>query len=428
MTRKPTDRNSPRSFSPTLPSDQVLTQFSLPMDSPGLNALVVGSSVFETEQALRDGQVRKVIVPYYNSKDTKHDLVSIRRLIHELLIFTLVEDVEIKFRSVENVQTSLDLTRSERSAKNICLFSGGTDSFSGVLVSQQVLSDLEAAFCAHTDQSRTIHIVDELESRFLRRNGIYVEKIRVPSVGIRGYAQLRGFLYLLAAASVAHKLGSERIIVTECGPTMYQPRFSPLDSVTMTTHPFVVRTAAQVASLLLNRELKIITPFENLTKAEVIAICPEKEGLRYTHSCISQRFGSHDGTCYGCVIRRLATIAAGVPDVRYRRNPIADPNARSGNLYSLLTFCYEVLTHFNEMEEYERGTIDTYGKRDLFRRFALDNFAAIQRLLSENKRVVRPIRDMYESLVQKVGAQAFTDRLAQLERAQMLPNFKKLVI
>lgn len=425
MKRNPTDTNSTQSFAPSQPSDKILKQFTLSTDLPGLNALAIGNSIFETEQELHSHQVRKVVVPFYNSSKIKYDLTAIRKLIHELLIFTLVEDITVQFRSVETEQFSFEIVPHERSVSNVCLFSGGTDSYAGVLVTQQSLGDLEAAFCAHTDQARTIHIVDNLQRKILSRKGIDVIKVPVPSIGKRGYAQLRGFLYLLAATSVAHKLGSERIIVTECGPTMYQPRFSPLDSVTMTTHPFVVRTAAKIASLLLHRELKIIMPFENLTKAEVIAICPEKAGLRYTHSCISQRFGTHDGTCYGCIVRRLATIAADVDDVTYKKNPIGDSTAPAGNLYSLLTFCYDVLTRFNGMEEYERGIIDTYSKRDLFHRFALDNFAAIHKLLSENKRVVRPIREMYQDLTQKLGTRIFDDRLAELSHPTIKPNFKK---
>jgi queuosine biosynthesis protein QueC len=205
---------------------------------------------------------------------------------------------------------------------------------------------------------------------------------------------------------------------------MYQPRFSPLDSITMTTHPFVVAKAAQIGSLLLNRELRIMTPFEDLTKAEVIAISPEKDGLRYTHSCISSRFGTHDGTCYGCVIRRLATTAVGVKDVTYSRNPISDSNAHAGNLYSLLGFCHDILTDFRRMKEYERGIIDVYGKRDLFRRFALDNFAAIHRLLSDNKRVVRPVRDLYNSVSREIGAAIFDHRLRELARTTV-PDHSK---
>lgn len=425
MSQKSKNRKNNETFLPREPNERLLKEFGSSKNLPGLNAIVIGSAIFELEQELRERRVQRIIIPFFHSGDLDYDLTTIGQLIHELLIFVLVEDIEVEFQTEQITQNNLDDTDETRSVSNICLFSGGTDSYSGILLTQESLGELKGVFCAHTDQAKIIHIVANLQRKILHKKGIDVIKVLVPSIEAKGYAQLRGFLYLLAAAAVAQKLDSKRIIVTECGPTMYQPKFSPFDSITMTTHPFVVRTAAQVASLLLRRELKVITPFENLTKAEVIAISPEKEGLKYTHSCITQRFGTHDGTCYGCVIRRLATIATGVEDVRYNKNPISDPDARAGNLYSLLTFCYEVLTGFDEMEEYETGIINTYGKQDLFRRFALDNFAAIQRLLSDNKRVVRPIRDMYESLTQKLGTQLFEDRLAQLAYPSVKPNFTK---
>ena len=424
MRRKPRNRRDNKTFRPPEPSEKVVSEFGSLADLTGLNTFVIGTSVFETEQKLRCGQISKVIIPFYQSDRVHYDLTAIAKLIRELLIFTIIEDIDVDFRPVKT-QLSFEYGTQEQSSSSVCLFSGGTDSYAGVLLAQQVFGDLQGVFCAHADQAKIIHIVEDLRRKILERKGIGLTKVGVPIMEARGYAQLRGFLYLLSGAAVAHKLGSQQIVVTECGPTMYQPRFSPLDSITMTTHPFVVRTAAQVASLMLNRELKVITPFENLTKAEVIAICPEKQGIRHTHSCISQRFGTHDGTCYGCVIRRLATIAAGVDDVKYRRNPISDSNARAGNLYTLLTFCSEILTSFNQMEDYERGMIDSYNKRDLFRRFALDNFAAIHRLLSLNKRVVRPIREMYQDVIEKIGADVFDERLANLAEPTVVPNFKK---
>jgi 7-cyano-7-deazaguanine synthase in queuosine biosynthesis len=416
-------KTKPQTFAPPPPSDNVLKEFGA-SDLSGINALIIGSAIFETEQVLRSRKVSKVIIPIYQSRKGDYDLPSISKLIQDLLIFTVVEEVEVEFRPM-NTQLSFEYTDPPRSVSSVCLFSGGTDSYAGILHTGYAFGDLQGVFCAHADQSRIIHIVEDLREKVLQRNGIDLLKVGVPSIAARGYAQLRGFLYILAATVVAHKLGSQKIVVTECGPTMYQPKFSPLDATTMTTHPFVVRTASAVASLLLRRELRIVLPFENLTKAEVIAICPEKEGLKLTHSCISQRFGTHDGTCYGCVIRRLATIAAGVEDVKYNRNPLSDSNANAGNLYSLLDFCYQLLTDFNQMEEYERGVIDTYGKRNLFHRFALDNFAAIHQLLSQKKRVVRPIREMYESLAQKIGTDILDTRLRQLSKPTVAPNFRK---
>jgi 7-cyano-7-deazaguanine synthase in queuosine biosynthesis len=425
MSRRNKPRKNKGTFFPPDPRERILREFGGSADLPGLNALVIGSSVFETEQALRRDRVRRVVLPIYRVSGIDYDLTALKELIHELLIFTLVEDIEVDFRSVERKQAGSEVARRAHSVPNLCLFSGGTDSYAGILLAKDHLRRVEGVFCAHADQARIIHIVANLQRKILEPRRISVTKVPIPSIGARGYAQLRGFLYLLAAAAVAQKLGSQRIVVTECGPTMYQPRFSPLDSITMTTHPVVVRAAARVASLLLNREIQVITPFENLTKAEVIAICPAKEGLKKTHSCISQRFGSHDGTCYGCVIRRLATIAAGVDDVKYDKNPISDPGANAGNLYSLLAFCYEVLTDFSEMEEFEAGSIEVYGKRDLFRRFALDNFAAIRRLLMENKRVVRPIRALYEDLAQQLGDRIFDERLVELASPNVVPSFPR---
>ena len=418
-------RTRDKSFAPAPPTEKALEDFGSGSDPGGINALSIGSSVFVIEQALRSGRVTRATIPFYQSNKIQNDLPAIGRLIHDLLVFTVVEDVKIEFGPMKT-QLSFDYADAEPSATTVCLFSGGTDSYAGVLVTQEELGDIKAVFCAHADQSRIIHIVEDLHRKILVSRGIDLLKVGVPSIRATGYAQVRGFLYLLAATAVAHRLGSKRIVVTECGPTMYQPRFSPLDSITMTTHPFVVRIAAQVAKLLLQRELTIITPFENLTKAEVIAISPEKQGLKHTHSCITQRFGTHDGTCYGCVIRRLATIATGVEDVRYNKNPISDTSAHAGNLYSLLDFCYAILTNFNEMEEYERGMIDTYNKRDLFQRFALDNFAAIHRLLSQRKRVVPTIRKMYESLVEETGTDILDERLAHLAKPTVVPNFRRV--
>jgi 7-cyano-7-deazaguanine synthase in queuosine biosynthesis len=414
-----------RAFVPEPPSEKIVSQFGR---TAGINAISVGTSVFQLEQAIRTRRIRKLTVPIYGSGRTRYDLARLGRLLHELIVFTLVEDVDVEFKELRwEGGEQLDLL-DIRQVENVCLFSGGVDSYAGLLLSHQALGSVEGVFCAHADQARIIHILADLQRRVMDPLGIRISKVSVPSIGARGYAQLRGFLYLLSAGAFADKRGARRIIVTECGPTMYQPRFSPLDSITMTTHPFVVRKAQEVTSLLLGRDVQVIIPFENLTKAEVVAICPSKEGLKYTHSCITQRFGTHDGTCYGCVIRRLATIAAGVEDVKYNKNPIGDPNARAGNLYSLLNFCAQILTQYNRMEEFEIGMIEAYHKKDLFRRFALDNFSAIFRLLSQKKRVVRPIREMYNSVASRLGSGVIEGRLAELANPSVSPDFSKIAV
>ncbi|MCJ7504742.1 MAG: hypothetical protein MUP80_17035 [Acidobacteriia bacterium] len=392
-------------------------------DPRALNALVLAEAVFEIEKAARRMPVRTAEIPLFEPISLGYDLAAIRHTIHELLIFVLVEDIDIRFKALRMEGAENTSGAAFNKSANVCLFSGGIDSYVGVLVGKEKLGELEAVFYAHSDQSKTIHLVHRMQRNQLSKAGIPLHKVGVPSIQAQGYAQLRGFLYTVASAAWMHVLKADKLVVTECGPTMYQPRFSPFDLITMTTHPVVLGCARQVISSLLGREVQIIKPFENLTKAEVMAISPDKDQLKITHSCISQRFGSHDGTCYGCVIRRLAGIAAGIRDAKYEKNPLVDARARSGNLFALLTYCFNILTDYSNMEDFETETIEIYGKQDLFRRFALDNFAAVHRLILEGHRVQRPIRAMYEELISVIGTADLDGRLAALRAGRFSPQF-----
>jgi 7-cyano-7-deazaguanine synthase in queuosine biosynthesis len=408
-------------FSYELPKRKDYSVFSSSRNLRALNALAVANAVFEIEKATRDKPIGKALLAAYGSKNPRTDFPGLDSLIHDLLVFVLADDIEIGFRRKKFKADSREEPSVFEPVENLCLFSGGVDSYAGLLTAKRTLGAVEGIFCAHSDQSKMIHIVRHIQEATLANIGVTLRKLNVPSIGARGYAQLRGFLYMVSAAAWMHVLQAHRLIVTECGPTMYQPSFSPLDSITMTTHPVVVRFSKYVIEVLLGREIEILLPFENLTKAEVMAISPEKDGLRLTHSCISQRFGKHDGTCYGCVIRRLAALASGVEDVTYDRNPIEDEAANDGNLFSLLAYCYDILTNYQGMESYEIETVEAYGKRDLFQRFALDNFAALHRLVSGGYRVQSSIQRMYASLTAKIGTGVLETRIVELAGGGFVP-------
>lgn len=400
--------------------------FLEPGHAPAANAIVVSQSVFNVEKEIRFGaRVRQAQLTLFDAGSLGYDLGTLSALLHDLTIFTLAEDVAFRLRGTRFKRGDRSDARSFNTVSDVCLFSGGTDSYSGILLAKRKLKRVAGVYCAHSDQARMIHIVREIERKVLKGAGIGLHELRVPSMGSRGYAQLRGFLYVVGSAAWMDLLQADRLLVTECGPTMYQPRFSPFDSITMTTHPVVLAYASAVMRILLGRDIEILTPFEDLTKAEVLAICPDKPGLRYTHSCISQRFGRHDGTCYGCVIRRLAAVAAGIADVHYDKNPIADVHAKAGNLMSLLVFSFDLLTRYREMPDYETGIIEAYGKQDLFRRFALDNFAAIHRLVRQRHRVRASILRLYKALLKAIGAGPLDRRLDALGRADFAPRFRK---
>lgn len=393
-------------------------------DPRGLTALTIGAAVFEIERlAQSGGKFDKVLIPVYGAETYGYDLKELARLIRNLLLFVLARDVELVFEN-RPYQGTLDAAEPQPEPHfQLCLFSGGVDSFVGVLLASERGRRTESLFCAHRDQARLIHIVRALAPRLSAR-GISMETVAVPGMGSHGYMQLRGFLYVLAAGTRLAATGADRLVVTECGPTMFQPRFSPVDAVTMTTHPVVLESGLRILELLLGRDLRISTPFANLTKAEIFALSPDPIGLRRTHSCISQRFGDHDGTCYGCVIRRLAATAAASADTRYKRNPLLDKRARGGNLLTLLAFSYDLLTKYSEMEDYEKELIEQFGKKALFRRFALDNLAAVHSLAKSGARLRSNVRRIYDFARDAVGTERLERRLKELQEKRFRPDWR----
>jgi hypothetical protein len=379
-----------------------------------LNCQLVASAAVELEKRARDEPISELSIPLYGPAALGYDTAELASLLSELFLFVLARRVRISFVS-RNVRGASALPPTGTHPSDaVCLFSGGVDSYAGILRAARAYQSVAGVFCAHSDQARMIALVRKLGRRLHRLRNVTLEELRVPPLGAHGYVQLRGFLYVVAAGTVLAKTGAPVLLVTECGPTMFQPRFSPLDSVTMTTHPEVLRLARQCVTLLLGREVTVLTPHAHLTKAEVMAGSPEQDGLRQTHSCISQRFGDHDGTCYGCVIRRLAAITAGVRDATYRRNPLWDERASGGNLLELLRFSSDLLINPDRLEDFQRQQIASFGAGDLFRRFALDNLAAVYQLAARGGRLRRTVRTMLNDAVRTHGAESLRSRLHEI--------------
>jgi hypothetical protein len=155
----------------------------------------------------------------------------------------------------------------------------------------------------------------------------------------------------------------------------------------------------------------------------VMALCSKAQLLPATHSCVSQRLELHDGTCHGCVVRRLAAVAAGVPDVAYARNPIVDESANAGNLLAVLDFCSLTLTDRSQLPACARQIVDTFRKWEMFERFALDNVGALHRLRREGTTLAPAVEAIYERTVKQIGSRPLVERLAYL-RALTSPTVR----
>lgn len=384
--------------------------------------LEIGVSLFELEKRLKKQSIKEAEIERF--VDTHYKILD--KLLSDLVAFVLLEAINFKF-----VKSNIALSKTKKKINQnkpeaIVLFSGGIDSFSGIYWAKQFFKDIQGVFCAHSDQVWSIHIVNKIIETILKSDNITINKVYVPSMTKGGYSQLRGFLYILSAGTYLKILNSDNLVISECGPTMYQPKLGLYDSVTMTTHPFVVESAFKVLKTLLEREIKFYLPFENMTKAEVIAFSHKSSFIKETHSCISQRFGKHDGTCYGCIIRRLGAIVAGVEDSVYSKNPIIDPFANNDNLISLLLFSQSMLVDYKNMPFFQIENIEGYGKRDLFERFALDNFSAIYLLKRQNLKLTKVVNTLYTDSIAIIGESKLEQRIEYVRNKKFKINIDPL--
>lgn len=399
---------------------------------PSRQLLTVGEQIFDLEAVLktRKGAPRKARLLIETLNGTTSPVFAdthLTKVLERLVQYVLFWDGDIEF-SATDVHLQETLAKSSKDYDAVCLFSGGVDSTSGLLNATIKYDRVAALFCAHRNQSHAINLVRSLEESVLSAIGIEFFEMPVSPILKQGYAEMRGFLYILAAGALAHHVGASKVLVTECGPTMYQLRFAAADSTTMTTHPFVVARAQEVIRAISPNEIVIDTPFADCTKAEVMALCPDPTILPYTHSCVSQRLKVQDGTCYGCVVRRLAAAANEFSDAEYARDPITDDKANQGNFLSLLDFSALLLVAPDRLAPHQRDFLDAHDKWDLFERFALDNFAGLYNLHRKGARLAPASAALLKEVIKVLGDSSLEERLKALsvlqERATTRPDVR----
>ena len=376
--------------------------------------LRIAYSLFDAEKRLKkSGSVSGITILLSIPTFNRIDVGKLKGILEELFLLILLEDVNIDIKAIDDIGERIwkELKFPEKEA--IILFSAGVDSYSGIKIAEKKYKDLLGLFVAHNDQARIIRIVEEIKPLIATE----IRTLYAPSMGSSGYSQLRGFLYILSAGVYANLCKADKILVTECGPTMYQPLFSPYDSITYTTHPYVLKAAKDVLDLLLVNKPKIIIPFEDLTKAEVVSNSEMKD-FSATHSCISQRFGDHDGTCFGCVIKRLACTMSGVKDVTYR-NDMFEENVNQDNLLNVLAFSADLLKAYDSMPAFETEKIAEFQKHDLFQRYALDNLAGL--MLGADKKNPLCLKFLSKK-------DALLERIVQVRKNLKKPDFSRYVI
>src|ERR1700728_650429 len=89
------------SFVYEIPREQAIFSRVRTRQPRALNALIVAEAVFEIEKALKEGPVRKAVIPIFEPDALVYPLAELRSILNELLIYVLVEDVDIQFEPVK---------------------------------------------------------------------------------------------------------------------------------------------------------------------------------------------------------------------------------------------------------------------------------------------------------------------------------------
>lgn len=403
------------------PSMRFLRSIAYPLER---DLLHIAIAVFEAEKLARSGPPEiEVVVPVSLASYSALDLEACAAAMSDALtsVYPIPTSFQFKITDTRHLKRK---TVELDDVEAVVLFSGGLDSLAALMSATRHFSNVAALFVAHSDQGGLVKIVNDLEKSALASKGVRFQTIHVPAIGRSGYSQMRGFLYVMCGVLFAHATRGKNVIVGETGPTMYQPQFGPFDQVTMTSHPIILKAVARIASAL-PRPVRIVVPLEDLTKAEAVRSIETEDFkyLPYTHSCVSQRFRDHDGTCYGCVIRRIGTLVAGAPDVQYRKDVLSDQSARVGNFVSLLRFCNDVLNRAESLPSFSSVAIEEYGKLDLFKRFAQDTFCSLDMYRESGGRFSPRILKAISAYVSPAELVAFADRAKIVRRGRKGPNY-----
>lgn len=240
----------------------------------------------------------------------------------------------VKLKRKRNEDLNFKVDHSDNRA--VALFSGGLDSFVGAT---QLIKQGRTPWLVSHPASHMLSAIQKRLIKTLKKQDKNLVHVPVPAhakgkkevdplywLGSQPRQELiqytRSFLFMAMAACLAIQNGIGEIYIHENGLVALNPSFSEARFNTRTAHPTFIRYFRQLINDVFSVDLKIINPFANMTKGEVVATL-DKEWhiyIKSTNSCwayvqakawainfgIEDFKGGHCGRCIPCVWRRAA--------------------------------------------------------------------------------------------------------------------------
>ncbi len=250
-------------------------------------------------------------------------------------------------------------------ADAVCLLSGGIDSLAGAAM--LLRTGRRPLLVCHQSGNPTIfaaqgHVAPALAGLAPGQSALAGVRLQAegrgegfPTAEREPSQRSRAFLFMVLALVAADALGVDEAYIAENGIlTMALPlseaRVGGLS--TRSTHPKVIALLNALARQC-GLSGALTNPFLYQTKAEIIrdilrpALPPFE--IQKTVSCwAAGRQHRQCGGCVACLVRRLAMLAAGLPDEAYELDVLGDPAGARGtdayaNLVDLLSLCADFL-------------------------------------------------------------------------------------
>ena len=375
------------------------------------------------------------------SRNSEFDTDLIEQIVSEILGFALQVTPKVKVTEIASGKKNLSQSIENFRFDSISLFSGGTDSLCGIAEAKATGWSPLSLYVQHS--AGTAANVTEIENSVLERLGVPLARSIVLTPGGWQLQQLRGLLYTVNAGVCASRGEVERVLISESGPTMLLPRFSPLDTVTLTTHPYILRLAHDLLEKEYHRKFTVVAPYAQMTKAESIASCRVKDSIAATHSCANTLFARHPlathcGSCFGCIVRRMSCLVASVGDAGYTFDPFGLSRGHAGRAWrrgqhlsddafaevlAVLLFARKVLE--DKLPPSIQLHMDANEVGDLFRRFSLDMLAGLYVIDRGRGLKNRTVETFYRECLQDgvFTAGMATSRIADVRSEKYRPDF-----
>jgi 7-cyano-7-deazaguanine synthase in queuosine biosynthesis len=208
-------------------------------------------------------------------------------------------------------------------ANSIVLFSGGLDSLTGA--AEAIAANETPLLVTHRSSPTRTELQRSLSERLSQE-----KHCRLPCIGVwvtrkgkeaaDNNQRLRSFLYLSLGAVAGHELNIPRICYCENGITTFNLPLSEQrigSRSTRTTHPRVISLFRVLIQQVMGFAISVENPSLLRTKRQVVEKlsqlgCADMIGqsLSCTRTFAVEKTKRHCGTCFQCITRRFAVVAA----------------------------------------------------------------------------------------------------------------------